>query len=129
MIVLSSTSHRFANQFRSIDPSFFTIAMAGGLFGSFQRRGMADMYQPTPKKFFAWLDFMLDPQQATRLGQKFGRLSGDTIRGPVTQRMLMVTLIDPIQLINSRPSEAKVMSDLSTIVSDCFAIMPESSIS
>jgi hypothetical protein len=73
----------------------FGCGRNGGLYSSFAKHGLADLYEPTQDKFHAWLEFMIDPEQTKRLGKRLSGMGLDDLCGPITQRMLLVSVVAP----------------------------------
>jgi hypothetical protein len=71
----------------------------GGMYKGFKKRGLEHLYVPTLTGFQHWLDFMLEPKNAWVIKKKYAIMGLSDICGPLTYRLLMLSIVDPISTL------------------------------
>ena len=78
------------------------VARRGGLYNWLRRSGRAtDLYEPSLAGFSKWLEFMLDPENAQVIGKKYAKLNVKDVCGPLTKRLLLLSVVDPFAALNA----------------------------
>lgn len=74
----------------------------GGMYKGFKKRGLEHMYEPSLPAFECWLDFMLDPANASLIKRKYGEIGMSDQYAPITYRLIMLSIVNPIEKIKKR---------------------------
>ncbi|HVU19569.1 MAG TPA: hypothetical protein VHE09_02485 [Rhizomicrobium sp.] len=71
--------------------SFGAGSRMGNLYKTLKRKGLEDLFAPTCEAFEHWLEFVLDPANASVLRSEYGEAPNDTI-GLLSYRLLYVSV-------------------------------------
>lgn len=85
----------------------FGCSGSGGLFRAFKRANQAHLYEPGDASFHKWVAFMLDPASSKILGRKVNELELKDICGPLSQRLIRVSMIDPVKKLTEAKAETR----------------------
>jgi hypothetical protein len=74
----------------------------GGIYKGFKKRGLEDLYVPTMLGFERWLDFVLEPKNASLIKKKYAGTGLNDTCGLLTHRLMMLSFLDPLETLQRR---------------------------
>jgi hypothetical protein len=77
--------------------NFATLERSGGLYNRMQQSGQGDFYAPNVEAFERWMEFVLDPKNASSLSQGYARDAPCDTIGLLSFRLLVVSMPNALE--------------------------------